>query len=71
MREESAVTLHGYALLDACGDSSVILKHLLGDVTSLRNVGTLCIISPNTRYHHLSSLNGSRSLVVLVLANHW
>ena len=40
MREESAVTLHGYALLDTCGDSTVLFKHLLGDVSSLLDLLT-------------------------------
>ena len=40
MREESAVTFHGETLLDTCGDSTVLLKHLLGDVASLLNLLT-------------------------------
>lgn len=40
MRVDSAVTLHGYALLNTCGNSTVLFKHLLGDVTSLLNLLT-------------------------------
>ena len=40
MGEECAVTLHCYALLDTCSNSTVLLQHLLGDVSSLLDLLT-------------------------------